>query len=52
VIIALSAVSHWSTLRRLRRGETPALSVWPLSITIAILLAVVGLGALWDLMSR
>ena len=48
----LSAVSHWLTLRRLRSGEMPELTQWPLSITVAMLLSVPGLGALWSLLAR
>jgi putative membrane protein len=46
----LSGVTHWRTLRRLRRDELPVLSRWPLSITVAVLLAIAGLVALWDLL--
>lgn len=46
----LSGVAHWRALRRLRRDEVPALSRWSLSITIALLLAIVGLVSLWDLL--
>ena len=45
----LSGVAHWRALRRLRCDEMPVLSHWPLSITVAVLLAVVGLASLWDL---
>jgi putative membrane protein len=45
----LTAVSHWFTLRRLRRGEVPALTQWPLSITVTALFAVIGLVGLWAL---
>jgi uncharacterized membrane protein YidH (DUF202 family) len=48
----LAGSSHWMALRRLRRDELPVLSRWPLSITVALLLAVVGLASLWDLLSR
>lgn len=47
----LAAISHWSTLRRLRRNETPVLSRWPISITVAMLLAVIGLVSLWLLLA-
>ena len=52
VATVLAAWSHWSTLRRLRRGETPVLSVWPLSLTVAILLVVISLAGLWELFVR
>ncbi len=49
VSTVLCAVSHWRTLRRLKRGEMPVLSQWPLSITVALLVSVVGLAALWSI---
>ena len=48
----LAGVAHWFALRRLRRDEAPVLSRWPLSITVAMLLAVFGLVSLWALLSR
>jgi hypothetical protein len=36
-------------LRRLRRGESLSVSQWPLTITIAVLLGIVGLYALWSI---
>ena len=47
-----AGVSHWLTLRRLRRGETPVVSQWPLSITVAMFLAVIGLISLWYVIPR
>ena len=52
VATVLASASHWLTLRRLRRGESPVVSQWPLSITVAMLLAVIGLVALWFLFVR
>jgi putative membrane protein len=43
----LSGISHWFALSRLRRGQAPILSQWPLSITVAFLLAILGAAALW-----
>ncbi len=43
---AAAGLSHWLTLRRLRRAQTPVLTQWPLSITVAMLLAVIGLVSL------
>jgi hypothetical protein len=40
------------TLRRLRRGESPVVTQWPLSITVAMLSAVIGLLGLWSLFAR
>jgi putative membrane protein len=49
--MVLAGLSHFATLRRLRRGEAPAMSRWPLSITVGMLLAVAGLWALWSLLA-
>jgi putative membrane protein len=48
----LSAISHWFALRRLRRDEAPVVTPWPLSIAIAILLAIIGLVSLYSLLVR
>ncbi|MGO9597321.1 MAG: YidH family protein [Isosphaeraceae bacterium] len=48
----LAGLSHWFTLRRLLRGESPVLTQWPLSITVAMLCAVIGLLGLWTLFAR
>ena len=45
----LAALSHWMTLRRLRRGEELSVTQWPLTIVIAVLVSVLGLYALWSL---
>jgi uncharacterized membrane protein YidH (DUF202 family) len=50
VATVLASISHWYSLRRLRRGETPVLRQWPLSITVAMLFAVLGLVGLWALL--
>jgi len=52
VATVLAGISHWLTLRRLRRNEAVVLTQWPLSITVAMLLAVVGLVSLWNLVSH
>jgi hypothetical protein len=49
VATILAGGSHWLTLRRLRRGEVPVVTQWPLSITVAMLFAVISLAALWAL---
>jgi putative membrane protein len=49
VATVLSGLSHWFTLRRLRRGEGPVLRQWPLSITVGMLFAVLCLAGLWAL---
>jgi putative membrane protein len=43
----LSAVSHWSSLRKLHRGEELAAHRWPFAITAAVVVALLGLYALW-----
>jgi len=48
----LAAFSHWIALRRLRRGEQLAIAKWPLAITVAVLIAVLGLYALWSVFSQ
>lgn len=52
VATVLAMVSHWFTLRRLRRDEVPVLTQWPLSITVAMLLTVIGLVSLWYVFPR
>jgi len=49
VATVLAGLSHWLILRRLKRGVTPVLTYWPLSITVAMLLAIVALVGLWSL---
>jgi len=48
----LAGGSHMRTLRRLRRNEVPVLTHWPLSVTVALLLAVASLVGLWSLFAR
>ena len=48
----LAALTHWLTLRRLRRGELPRLNQWPLSLTLAVLSTVIGLAGLWAIFVR
>lgn len=43
----LIVITHLKNLGRLRRGEMPVVSRWPLSVTIALLLAPIALGGLW-----
>jgi putative membrane protein len=52
VATVLAGIAHWLTLRRLRRNQAPVLGQWPFSITVAMLLAVIGLVALWHLLPR
>ena len=47
VATVLVAMAHVSALRKLRAGEMPAAAKWPLSITLALLLALLALWGLW-----
>jgi uncharacterized membrane protein YidH (DUF202 family) len=49
VATVLAGASHWNTLRRMERGELPKASRWPLSITIALFVALLGVAGLWRL---
>ena len=52
VATLVASLSHWLTLRRLRRGESLILSRWPLSITVAVLSAIIALAGLWSVFER
>jgi len=52
VATVAAGISHWLTLRRLRNNQTPVLSQWPLSITVAMFLVIVGLISLWYVVPR
>jgi uncharacterized membrane protein YidH (DUF202 family) len=47
VASVLAGISHWLALRRIRLNKAPVVSQWPLSITVAMLLALLGLAAIW-----
>jgi len=49
VATALAALSQWNALRKLRQGEQVVVAQWPLTITLAVLLAILGLYALWSI---
>jgi len=49
VATVLAAASHWSTLRRMERGEMPRMARWPVSIVVALFLALLGMAGLWSL---
>lgn len=51
ISMVLAAVSHWFTLRRLRRGDELVVTQWPISIAVAFLSAVIGITGLWGLFS-
>jgi uncharacterized membrane protein YidH (DUF202 family) len=42
-----AGLSHWLTLRKIKRGQVPAVSLWSLSIATAVLLVVAGIVGLW-----
>jgi hypothetical protein len=46
------AISHARSLYRLRHGKLPDASGWPLSITIALLLALLTMVGLWSFHSN
>jgi len=48
----LSGVSHWVSLRKIRCDESIPVSKWPLSITIALLLSILGLAGLCGLLAN
>jgi putative membrane protein len=47
VSMGITVLSHWSAIRRLRSGLPPHLHPWPLSIIVALLVALMGIGGLW-----
>src|SRR5271168_4565514 len=47
VASVLVAISHLSMVRKLRAGDVPLPTMWPLSVTISLLLALLALGGLW-----
>jgi len=51
VATVLAAISHWLSLGRIDRGEMPHAARWPLSIVIALFLAVLGMAGLWSLIA-
>jgi len=52
VAMVAAGISQWFALRRLRRNEDPVVTQWTLSITLTLLLSVVGLAALWGVFPR
>jgi len=51
VATLVAGYSHWRTLRRMERGEEPKAARWPLSITVAVFVAVLGMAGLWSMFS-
>ena len=52
IATVLSGISHWFNLRSLERDELIASSRWPLSITVAMLLTILGFAGLWSFLSH
>jgi putative membrane protein len=50
VATVLAGLSHWLTLRRLRREEPLSMTQWPLTITVGFLLTLMCLAGLWALL--
>ena len=48
----LSGISHLANLRKVRRDKSIEINKWPLSITVALLLSILGLAGLWALLAR
>jgi putative membrane protein len=47
-----SCLSHVRTLGKLRRGETTAVARWPLSVSVALMVALIGLVGVWLVFRR
>jgi putative membrane protein len=52
LVTALAGFSHWSELRRLRTGQPLDSGKWPLSMVLALLLALLFMAGLWNLFAR
>lgn len=52
IATVLVAGSHLLMVRKLRAGEMPLPTIWPLSVTISLMLALLALGGLWSVFSR
>jgi putative membrane protein len=52
VATVLIGVSHLSMVRKLRAGKMPLPTMWPLSVTISFLLALLAVGGLWSVFAR
>ena len=47
-----SGLSHWRALRKLQRGQALTVRQWPLTITFALLVALLGVLGLWFVFHR
>jgi putative membrane protein len=50
--MAIAGLSHWFSLRRLRTGQPLEAAKWPLTIVLALLLAVLFMAGLWAVLER
>lgn len=51
VATLLAGADHWFALRRMERGELPKAYRWPLSITVALCVALLGAVGLWRMIN-
>lgn len=51
VATVLAGISHWNTLRRMERGEMPRATHWPLSITVALFVALLLAAGMWSVLT-
>lgn len=47
--MVMAGISQWMIVRKLRRGESPEITQWPLSITVAMLFGMLGMMGIWTL---
>jgi putative membrane protein len=52
LVLVVAGAGHWRALRQVRRGEALTLGQWPLSITLGLIVAVIGVAGLWFLFHR
>jgi putative membrane protein len=50
--MVFSAVGYWRSLAKLRHGKVTSLGHWPLSISLALLTAIIGLAGMWIVFRR
>jgi hypothetical protein len=52
VAMVLASLSHWAALRKLRRGEAPDIGPLPLSVTLAVICAALGVAGILAMFVR
>jgi putative membrane protein len=50
IAMVVSSGTYWRAYRKLLRDEAPELTHWPMSITVALLTAVIGVAGFWMLL--